>query len=451
MQIRSASYNPVQQVAAGDQIAGAQVAWMINPITGNDAGFGTPEFPLKTMAEFNRRYQSVLVTVAATLQLVGDVIDTPLSLSGTRFALGASLSVFGTRTVTNSNIVVSSVTQLGDAGVGEPFQLVTTGINWTTVPLGSRVTITASGTAANVNTFTFIVSVTDANTVIVGQFCTGLSTSVGIATPTANDVLSVSALSRAYSPQLNAEAVTISQQPVATFFATAITIRDLVLGGGFPLMVTGNANADIIGCEILQEPGPGSAFGQTTIRVRSQVAFLACRFTQNFGLLTLSCSNETSVAINCVMACDSAIKTNRWTLQGGWWQIARNAHNNCALRSGGGTLIEVNGAINIRNTQLPCFFEEFTRIWALGKISGSAGNTDTGMRVQSGTGYAWNGSANKPNVTGVSPGVSDILVGGTTLSYAALGTGYYAAFNNANPNSILNLVGPGGGCWAAQF
>lgn len=445
MQIRSASYNPIQQIAAGDQSAGTQLAWVIDPALGNDAGFGNAEFPLKTMAEFNRRYQGVVVSVAATLQLVGNVIDTACMPQGVTFGFTGSLVVSGTRTVIASGIVISSVTPLGNLGVGFPWQLVTTGIDWTTQPLGAQVRIIASSAPGNVDRFGFIVSVTNANTVIVGSISTGTAVnSVGVVTPLANDVLSLSTLSRAIPPQINATALSNTQQNTSSFFMARVTFRDLSLDSGFAHCYAGNVTVNFIGCELVF-----SNLVISSIRTQTAVTYLGCRFSMNQLVMPIASTLILSI-VNSVISCDSATKTNRFTCGGGNFAFARNTHNNAALRGSYWSHMEITADINIRNTTIPVFIEEFSQIFGLGVIGGSAGNLDTSIRCQSGASYCWIGAAAKPTVLGTA-GADEVRVGAVSMTYVALGTGYYAQFNNANPNSILNLVGPGGGCWMAQF
>jgi len=435
----------VQDATVPLAASGSQVAWAIDATNGVDTNAGTPAAPLRTMAEFNRRYFGAVVTVAATLQLVGDVIDTAFMPQAVTFAFGASLVVSGTRTALVSGVTVSSVTPLGNAGVGFPWQLVTTGIDWTTQPIGAQVRITASTAPGNVDRFGFIASVTDANTVIVGALSNATAiNSSSVVTPLVNDVLSVSSLSRALPPQVSGTSLGTPNQNVSSFFVSRITFRDLKLDSGYVHWLSGNVAVNFIGCELV--------FLNTsisTIRASTAVTYLACRFSMD-QLVQPVAGNQYFSVVNSVISCDSATKTNRFTCSGGIYSFARNTHNNAALRGGVFSRIEITADINIRNTTIPVFLEEFTQVWALGVIGGSAGNLDTSIRVQSGSGFAWNGAAARPTVLGTA-GADEVRVGGTSMTYVALGTGFYAAFNNANPNSILNLVGPGGGCWMAQF
>jgi hypothetical protein len=431
--------------------SGSQVAWAIDATNGVDTNAGTPAAPLRTMAEFNRRYFGAVVSVAATLQLVGDVVDTCFMPAAVTFSFGASLTVLGTKTVVASGISVTSVTQRGDLGVGFPFELVTTGVDWTLQPINGQVAITASSNPALVGAIAFIMEVINANTVVLGAFTNPNSTSLtgaGSVTPLALDTLSLSSLSKALPPNVTCNGLGRSGLFSSALFTSQLTFKDLSiiqLPPGSALNVAqcyaGNCSLVLMGCE--------SIVGISTIRCSTAVSWVACRFTL-VQFCQISGGGVPVGIYQSVLSVDSGVKTTRFNFGGGNFIIARNGHNNAALRSSQGSVIEVNGPINIRNTTIPVFLEEFTKVWALAVIGGSTGNLDTSIRCQSGSSYAWNGAANKPTVLGTA-GADEVRVGATQMTYVALGTGFYAAFNNANPNSILNLVGPGGGCWMAQF
>jgi hypothetical protein len=450
--LRRSPSGPPVDIEAGEVEAGLQTAWAIDPLNGSDdpGQAGTPAEPLATMAEFNSRYQGVLVKVPAVLQLVGNVVDTAFMPQGVTLDFGASLTVLGTRTPLVTGVAISAVAQLGNLGAGAPFELTTSGVDWLTQPANAQLVITSSVNAASVGAVGFISSQTDAlnapssTKVVVGQFT---STIAGTVTPVAGDVISINSLSQALPPQVLMNALT-----TGSTIANSLFFNDISWRGTFSQFHGGSVYVRCIGCELI-----GGAGGQQVVRTTTQVAYTGCRVTQS-NLFRLISAGSQMQFTNCVFASGNATLTNSIVCAGGNFFITRCCFNNAPLRANTKSQV-ATGSLDFRNTRQPIGLDDFATFACGGVIAGSVGNTDSGIRVDGGSGFWWSGSANKPTVLGGVPGTDDVRIGGNSMSYATLNRGWYAIFNNANPNSILNLQpnltvlagnGPGAGSWMCE-
>lgn len=416
MDIRSASYNPLVSISAALLSLGLQIAWFIDPVNGNDAGQGTAASPLKTMAEFNGRLSGNYVQVAATLQLLGDVTDAPLQLVGTRFKFNASLTVSGTQTQIGAG-AITVVTPLGNAGTTFPFQLTTTGVNWTTVPLGSQIVLQGGQVC-------FIRNVVSATQIVVGAMTT-LASSV-VFTPTGGLTFVVNTLSHAQPPLLD-----VSAQTNGSIASSSITIQSLALDGTFNCSTRG-AGVTIQGCEWVN-PGSIANNGDNTLLIRS------CRFTMSANVTfrigagrfnTTACAFVASTGqpqvvwtsgtdfftSSCSFFAVSAFSSAAIQVSTGGWHFDTISAGPCVSIALGGMIFATGtGAIlNGRN----CAGSNF------------------GIDVTVGQ-FVWNTAANKPTLGIASGCTGDVRLGSggsaLTFTYAQLSTGKQYAQLDAVP------------------
>lgn len=393
-----------------DPAFGAQTSWAINPGTGSDSGPGTPAEPLRTQAEFNRRMAApMLVTVAATLQLVGDVVDAPLWLRGTAFAAGASLTVSGTATAQTGVATITLVTSLNTAGAGtlQPWQLQTTGKDWTTVALGSRLLL-SNGSQG------FIRNVIDANNVVVGALSTTALTTV---TPTAGLTITLQTLSRALPSNVDVQAVDST---------AVVTVQLCSFDTG---NLTGRAPAQgnilFFGCEIK------APTGTTTLTTVGGMQVRGCRFTMAAGSPVMTFRSAAGI-LNIFSTVWSGATTATVTPNSPGhhqWQHA------CLLGAQvlvqGSALLQVASSFNIQHTTTAVRLDTMGQLNAgITIVTGSAG-AGTGIDVRCGI-FIWLQLANRPTITGA----NDCAVAGVVYTYAALGSGKTAALLDAIPPTV---------------
>jgi len=407
--LRASPSGRLLDVAAGEQAAGLQTAWAIDPLTGNDEGPGTVAAPLRTMAEFNARWQNILARVPATLQLVGDVLDQPLWLRGTNFATGASLTVSGTVTTSPTVATITVVTGLNVAGATlQPFQLTTTGIDWTTVALGSRL-LASNGSIA------WIRNVVDANNVVVGAFSTSATISV---VPTAGLTLSVQTLSQALAPNLNISAVDKT---------TVVSIKDLSFTTcSFSTNATFSGNLLINGCEFKSELSAiVKSVGGLTLR--------ASRFTMVAGSSVLTFVAAAS-ALNVFAAVFSGATSGAISSSSSGTVVHQHTCIlNAQLSVTQGAFVSMNTSCHIQHTTVAVLIDTLGFLnTGICSISGSAG-ASIGVDVRCGW-FIWN-STGKPTITGA----TDCRVGNVTYTYAALGDGKTSSYLDAVP-PVTNLL-----------
>ena len=406
--------SPVVDLFGGPNPAfGQQAAWAINPGTGNDSNDGSPGAPLRTMAAFSARMSGQLVTVAQTLQLVGDVLDAPLWLRGTAYAAGASLTVTGTRTVLGT-ATINVVTPLGTAGTF-PWQLTTTGINWTTAPLGSQLRFSTGHVG-------FIAEVLGANDVVVGAIAAP-GVSLAPITPTVASTVDLVSLSRALPPLLIFSA---QINNAAAVFLQDLSFDPPVAGGVNGYLFAGGGQTQFFGCE-LRTAG-------VTFYVNAGLNLRACRWsfaannTANWRVgpdpsicsFCLVVAGNGSALFNCQVGSVLHITI---TLQG-----ARLGCNRANLQLQGG---------HIRNTANPVLLNNGgALLLSSGVLNGSTGNTGIGIDVPLGL-LSYIGAALKPTVTGT----SDTRVGGIAKTYAQIP---YTNLELASvPPRVTTLIGNG--------
>ena len=387
---------------------GSQAAWVIDPVSGDDNNPGTPSEPLKTMGEFNTRMAGLKLTaVGATMTCTADVLDEPPCFNGTRFVAGASLTCQGTLTDT-ATATISVVTGLGPSNT-MPWQLTTTGVDWTTVPVGSQVRFSTGQLA-------MIVQVVDANNVIVGAIGAA-GTSVVSSAPTVASTATVASMSRMLPPLVNAVGQAVTATPQLIF-------RNASFDLGHLMSLQGGVQVQIYGCEV--------KVGGTTNSITSigQHNFRCVRWTQT-GSFAWRCAGDTSSTYGNVAAGTGSTLFNHQ--QGGV------SHSNLTLN---GSRLSVNqtkistGATHIRNAAGPVLVSSGGELVCNGIINGSTGNT--GISIDIPLGRLSYFSTSKPTVTAA----SQPRVGGVTRDLATE-IPFIAAVLNAVPPTVTPLTGNG--------
>jgi hypothetical protein len=402
---------------------GQQSAWAIDATLGSDENPGTPLHPLRTMAEFNRRLCTNYIQQPTTLQLLGDVIDEPMQITGARMKLNASLTVSGTQTRLGGG-TISTVTAIGTGGTTYPFQLATTGINWTATPLGSQIVLQGGQVC-------WIRNVVDANTIVVGAMTTlGSST---VFTPTAGLTFTVNSLSRAQAPLLDIVAQT--NGAVAT---TSITFQNLSLDSASNSVFRG-CGVVIQGCE-LNNPVALSNDGSNTLLYRS------CRFTMTSNV-NLRGGNGRLNTTACTFVGVTGQPQVVWTSGMDFFTnslsfYAVNAFvAACAIQvSTGGWHFEQVTTGSILSIQ----FGGFVFATATGSALNGRNCTGSGVGIDIANGqYVYNGAANKPTLGVASGGTTDVRLGSggsaITFTYALLGTGKQYAQLDAVPPTTTQI------------
>lgn len=434
MQIRSASYNPLVAISAALLSLGLQIEWAIDPINGSDSAVGSLAAPLKTMDEFNARIGGNYVQVAATLQLLGDVLDAPLQLAATRFKLNASLTVSGTRTQTGSG-TITLVTRLGNGGTTYPFQLTTTGVDWTTAAAGSQIVLQGGQVC-------WIRNVIDANNVVIGA-CTTLASNATF-TPTNGLTFTVGTLSRALPPQLNVLAATSGNSLV-----TVLALQNLSFDGGN--LVVAGAGVLVAGCELKLPASQVIENGSQTL-----LLFRSCRFSMSAGAAPSfkSSGGRVSIIAGCLVGTGATTTCNYVT----------GADNLLLSVSFYGinlfvTFCELQlstGGVHFENiTSGSAITVTFGGIVFAQGIANGRNCSGAGFGVDCTAGkFLWQGAANKPTI-GIASGLTgDARLGsgatGLTFTYAQLGTGKQLALLDAIPPTTVQ-VQAGGYAVAAQI
>lgn len=398
--VRSSPSGRNVDVATGEEDAGVQASWAIDPLVGNDNAAGTPAAPLRTMEEFNLRMQGVTVHVAQTLQLVGNVVDASLSLNGTRYTAGSTLTVSGTLTTLGTAQVVST------SAVGTGWQVTTTGIDWTTIAT-SAVGRFSTGQACAIS------EIVDANNVIIGMIAAPGLTTTSVA-PTNGSTLTVSSRSRMWPIQVNAfgQGSLTAQQLIIQF----VSFDAAGVSAGF--VFQGGLRVQLYACEINNH---------NTIAVNTPLNVRVSKFTITATMGWLAGANS-AITVGCVVggAGSTLFNINSGLIQHQTMLMtgARLSCNNASMIAGG---------VHIRNTAGPVLISGNGYINVIsGSITGSVGNTGIGIDVPFGK-ISYIGGAQKPTVAGA----SDTRVGGTARTYAQIP---YTALDATTPT---NLVGNG--------
>lgn len=401
--VRFSPSGPPVDLATGEETTGLQTAWAIDPLVGNDNAVGTPDDPLATAEEFSLRLQGVTVRVAATLQCVGNVVDSALTFNGTRFAAGASLTVSGTLTTLGTGQVSST------SAIGPGWQVTTTGIDWTTIPVTSHIGLSTGQAAA-------ISEVVDANNVIIGMIAAPGTSATSVA-PTNGSTITASSRSQIWPLIVNAvgqSALTANQIIVQNAsFVAAGSSNGFVLQGG--------VGVQLYACEINNH---------NSLRLGTSFNARVCKFTLTATMAWQGGANIPT-SLGCVVGGTGSTVFSA--------NAGLVSHQNLLMT---GARLTVNSGFlivsiaHIRNTAGPVLVSGNGQLNATGIISGSVGNTGIGIDVPNGR-YAYVGAGSKPTVAGV----SDTRVGGVTRTYAQIP--FVALQLDATPPTVTTLTGNG--------
>ena len=386
----------------GAAVWGNQDVWYVDPATGNDKNSGVLDAPLASVGELNRRLANNRIAQNTAVTLIGNQTEA-LTLSGLQIADGATLTIQGTVTNVGSG-TISSVTPLGGAGTIAPWQLVTTGIDWTATT-ARRIEINAG---ANDGAVAMVLSVIDANTIRIGFLCT--LTSFGI-TPTAAMTFDVQTLSTIPASQFY---IAAGGQLPATF--QSLIVRDLALAcanGAGDYQFSG-PRITVFGCEL--------NFVQSTL-LKSDATSLQLKVCR---LIAPGLSNYEINPIGLIVPLGCVFSGGRVVLTGGTDENYVNLispafdgamllcggcskHNsgsawfqNVDVGSSGGALYVGHGATHVAAT---------TSSWTEGENI-----TGAGICVSSGGAFQYHSSV-KPTITG---SISDTRIGGVQVAYAAV-------------------------------
>lgn len=381
---------------------GQQTTWAIDPVLGSDGNLGTPAAPLATMTEFNARMALQFVTVAQTLQLVGDVLDAPLMLQATRYKVGAGLAVSGTKTQTATGLV-STVTGLGPGGTVNPWLVVTTGIVWSAGMANQSIQLGTGHTA-------MLLEVVDANTIVLGPIGT-LASTVTNTTPTVGTSITASTLSRAMPPVLFAMGQQLQSALQVTIQDVAFELGSASNGYAFE----GGVGVLLFACEIKQV---------NALRSGSQLAMRCCGFslTSNIALQP----GQLLSTSGCVVRGAGGSLFNH--------QSGLTVHTNLCLT--GARLSCADAQVQTGPTYIQKAATSAVLVNTNGYINGAgiiAGGTgalaNLGFGVDCPSGKLGYFSSTKPTVTGPS---GDSRIGGSTRTWGSV-----PFINTANGASII--------------
>ncbi len=377
---------------------GLQSSWAINPVNGSDSNDGTPAAPLASMGEFNNRLSGNVVRQATTLQLVGDVTDEPLMLSGTRFVGSGALTVLGTVTATGETASVTVVTTLQSNCT---WQFTTTGIVWTSGHVGKRLLLDSGGTC-------WVQEFVDANNVVVGP----VSTTSATLTPTAPATLSVQDLSAALPPIMLCIAQSSAPLQVQNLTFSSATLTN-----------SGAAALAFFGCRFTG----GSVLCRASISMRGSLHQLVGLTQLGLGNVGLSLIAHTFVGAPVQIAGGTTFSVSSFQLSGITTALSAQLINAGAMHfrnCGASAAITLSQGAKMQNQNFA--------------ISGSVGNTGLGIIVRAGCGFTFLVLGTRPTVTGSG---GDTRIGATTKTYAAIGSAYTDLLLNAIPPTVQQLTG----------
>jgi hypothetical protein len=380
---------------------GAQLTWAIDPATGNDSNTGTPASPLATMAEFNRRLARQTVTAGAvTLQLVGDVTDKPLSLVGTGFAAGSTLTVSGTVT----QVATPTITGVATLETNTAFQLTTTGIVWSAANVGQRLLLPTGQIG-------WVAEFVDANNVITGPFVN----TAGTAVAPSNGALTVQTVSAALAP---------SVQGAATTTATVVLVRDVSITTSFALglFYANGIPLGMFGCKV-------AATGSPTIFAQIFINFIAC------GLFTAGVTFRGMGSWLGVTLVNGAAALGLVCNGQSDLILGPALFSNNPMTLNEASLCRLGNRIHFRNTAGPISLVFGSIMSQQNQCSGSVGNTGIGIRVGASCRWIYPVASFKPTLTGA----SDTQIGNTARTYAQIP--YVDLQLDAVPPTVTTLTG----------
>ena len=364
-------------VPSGPATWATQASWAIDATNGDDSAAGTPAAPLKTMEELSARLSDLGISVAQTVQCIGDVVDSPLTLNGTRFIGVGSLTILGTVVDGGTTATITNVTVLQ---TGTTFQLTTDFAGWLAADVGTRIALSTGAVH-------FIQEVTAANIIIVGPGSTGVTPVNGLTLTqqTASKVLppNVNITSPVLASSLVFQDVEIQAGPQYINGVVAFFSRCLIISAASQVWLQ-DRNLTLGGCCLVL----GGAF---TINGSGQ-------FT--FSSVTVVGTGSQTVTVQCSRA---------------QWATVSWAGAGVAVQRGG--LLILSGTHHFRNctaTQCILLQQGARAVQFNVTVNGSVGNTGLGVRLLPGN-NAYTYLVVKPAVTGA---VGDVKIGLTTRTYA---------------------------------
>lgn len=385
---------------------GLQSNWVIDPINGDDGGVGDSSQPLRTIEEWNFRLANNTIYQPTTVTCLGDVAGTPI-VNNLALTSAASLTFAGTVT-DEASFTIASVTALGPSTTF-PWQLTTTGIDWTTVTNATQMRI-RNNTTGDIS---WIVRVIDANNIEVGG----------------------------YGPKLTG---TLIQPPTGAYTAQSCSTIDAPFVRAFQLGLSSG-----ISRTTFQDFDFTSG---TAYNINDICLFAGCRFTLataspliNNAVLGVRLCQWTTPAAGTCTSRGSGILTLTGSSIAGGGGFLRFLNANVSLSTFFGNnspiLIQTMGGsgsgINIRNTATP-FTVQAGGQFQNGNVA-MAGNNNTGIgiTVQAGAGFTYtSGGSAKPTLTGAG---GDTSIGTTIRTYAQIP--YVNLQLNAIPPTLTTLTG----------
>lgn len=377
----------------GADVWGAQTTWAVDEATGDDSNIGTPASPLASVGELCRRLSNNTIQDNTTIEFVGDVTE-PIELRNTKVADGKTVTINGTATTTASG-AIGTVTALGPNS-GFPWQLDTTGIDWTTVT-ERRIVITNT---ASVGAIAWVLEVVDADTVIIGTLSTIGTPSI---TPTNLMTFDIQELSTVPNSNIDASA-TAMQLPLVQ----SIIVQDLRFTSGVNDMRVAGSRHTFFGCDFTF-----SAAGTFSSDCLAAV-FRQCRWNG------VAASGHDLISKNIFILIGGILVGGglRWRTAIAQGQIQQFSTFNAQMFVN--SYIRINaGGLHMRDSPsnpfsvLPgCYVSAFSTT----SILSGADNLGIGLVVNTGGAYSYQSSA-KPTISGAT---ADTQIGGTNTAYASV-------------------------------
>ncbi len=376
---------------------GAQTTWFIDATNGNDGNDGeTAATALATMGELNSRLVDAVVPQNVTVQLIGDVVDTPPSFSGMKLWNNASFTVQGTLTAVATG-TVSIVTALG-ATPAFPYQLTTTGLDWTTV--------TARCLRFNDGTFAQVGSVIDANNVVIGA--KGAPTGVLTTAPIAAQTFEVLTRSLSLPPAVNA----LAQATANGNVLTSLMFRDMKWDAALTESYSGNVPVMVFNVEITES-------SNRIVRASTFVTWRLCLYTFTSNITV------TVAALGGIINGSVFSGTGGLTIRSaGNFLYNTNYHDATRLTFASGMFASIGGGCFFRNVANPLIISEFSKVFSVASsiIQGTGNSGTVAIDVTSGSALQY---VSKPTLAAT----NDTRIGGTITAYA--GIPFVNAANNA--------------------
>lgn len=389
--------------------AAAQTNWAVSPSNGSDDASqpGTPSAPLATCAELGRRLSYQPSLPDTNVMLLEDIPESdPLFIVGSALESGASLNLFGT-TTTLATATITTVTADAATG-GSPWQIVTSGVDWTLLGLGTR--LRWSGGARD-GSIAWVGQVVGANTIrissVEGSILTGANQ-----TPVAGDVIVAESLSKLPSVSLDVATneLLLPVTPFTTIPAAPVNLVDLELSDTSVRSASRFSMARLFGCI-----ARNAEHVFVTLDLRS--CYRDCGFGTEFAVYE---AGELLIVTGGLFA--DSLET---TFQG-WipnsnstWMNDRPWMMGVGLYASQPVLVDVQGGgLHVEGFAFSGVdLSSGARLTSIGKVTGSSTiGGSIGIVAGSGSLFQYL-SSKKPTLTGAT---SPTKVGGTNTVYASI-------------------------------